>query len=297
MNSLNVFKLKNGKTKLSFLPDYGGKISDLSFDGFDVFRPLSTESIKLLKSAKGGNFPLVPFSNRIKNSKFHFNNTLYKLDENKSVSPHSIHGHGYIGKWSIIDQTPSSALISYSHYPLKAGWPWAYEVKQEINLEKSSCSIRLSIINKSNSSMPIGFGFHPFFNFNDNVTLEFDAEREWIGLPESFPNKTQNIKNNFNVKNGANLWKIEKTVCYENFKGNIKINWIDQQKSVTIEVDKIFNHLIVHVPKGGDYFCIEPVSHPTDGFNLAYKKIENIKNRILLPNENISGLMKICFNN
>ena len=25
MNSLNVFKLKNGKTKLSFLPDYGGK--------------------------------------------------------------------------------------------------------------------------------------------------------------------------------------------------------------------------------------------------------------------------------
>ena len=49
MNSLNVFKLKNGKTKLSFLPDYGGKISDLSFDGFDLFRPLPTESIIKMK--------------------------------------------------------------------------------------------------------------------------------------------------------------------------------------------------------------------------------------------------------
>ena len=43
-----------------------------------------------------------------------------------------------------------------------------------------------------------------------------------------------------------------------------------------MKVDKIFNHLIVHVPKGEEYFCIEPVSHPTDGFNLMQVKKENL---------------------
>ena len=34
-------------------------------------------------------------------------------------------------------------------------------------------------------------------------------------------------------------------------------------------------------------------SHPTDGFNLAYNKIENINNRIFEPGKSVTGLMKI----
>ena len=67
MNNLKIIKLKNSNTKLNILPDYGGKISNLSFDGFEVLRPIPTDNIELLKSYKGGNFALVPFSNRIKN--------------------------------------------------------------------------------------------------------------------------------------------------------------------------------------------------------------------------------------
>ena len=60
-----------------------------------------------------------------------------------------------------------------------------------------------------------------------------------------------------------------------------------------MKVDKIFNHLIVHVPKREEYFCIEPVSHPTDGFNLIHGKKENIDCKYLEPNKYISGLIEL----
>jgi len=61
--------------------------------------------------------------------------------------------------------------------------------------------------------------------------------------------------------------------------------------------DKIFKHLIIHVPEHAKYFCVEPVSHPTDGFNLAYKKIENINCDVLMPDGKIKGLIKFEIDN
>jgi aldose 1-epimerase len=82
-------------------------------------------------------------------------------------------------------------------------------------------------------------------------------------------------------------------VCYENFDGKIQIIWPYKKKKITIKADKIFNHLIVHVPNGEEYFCIEPVSHPTDGFNLIQAKEENIGSWFLVPNDYIDGLIEI----
>jgi aldose 1-epimerase len=240
---------------------------------------------------KGGSFPLVPFSNRIKNAKFNFNELEYNLNQN--AFPHAIHGHGYLSEWSIVERSNASAKIIYRHQPDDLGWPWSYEITQSIHLNNFSCIIELKLTNSSNSIMPFGFGIHPFFNFNVEIRLKFFASREWDGQPEDFPTKTKSIENNFNIRNGRALWKNEKTVCYENFAGKVKIIWPYKKKKITMKVDKIFNHLIVHVPKGEEYFCIEPVSHPTDGFNLMQVKKENLDSWFLAPNENINGLIEL----
>ena len=297
MNSLNIVKIKNDNAELNILPDFGGKISSFSFNDFNVFRPLPIDNLELLENYKGGCFSLIPFSNRIKNAKFYFDNSLYKIKNNENTLPHSIHGHGYLGKWELIKKTPSTVIISYLHHANTLGWPWEYKVHQTISLDDYTCSIEITITNNSRDLMPFGFGIHPFFNFDDEVKLRFEAEREWIGPPETFPTKTQIIKDDFNYTNGNDLWKIEKTVSYENFKGNININWVNKKKEITLKADKIFNHLIIHVPSGSEYFCAEPVSQPTDGFNLAYNKIENVKNRFLKPGESITGLIEITLNN
>ena len=291
MNTLKIITLQNNKIKLDLLPEVGGRISSLICDDFHFLRPIPLHNLKSLHLFKGGSFPLVPFSNRIKNAKFNFNELEYNLNQN--AFPHAIHGHGYLSEWSIVERSNASAKIIYRHQPDELGWPWSYEITQSIHLNNFSCIIELKLTNSSNSIMPFGFGIHPFFNFNDEIRLKFFASREWDGQPEDFPTKTKAIENNFNIRNGRALWKNEKTVCYENFAGKVKIIWPYKKKKITMKVDKIFNHLIVHVPKGEEYFCIEPVSHPTDGFNLMQVKKENLDSWFLAPNENINGLIEL----
>ena len=295
MSYLNVIKLTTDRLKLDLIPELGGRINKLVFNEFHILRPFQIQSIKPLQSYKGGNFCLVPFSNRIKNSKFNFNQLELKLAKNDP--PNTIHGHAYLGKWNILEKTESSAVIVYKHLANKFGWPWSYETFQTITLDGNNIVFELDILNKSNNPMPFGFGIHPYFNFNDKVKLKFSAEREWLGCPEEFPIETKTVENNFDHKKGSELSKKQKTICYENFKEEIEIFWVLNRKKVKIKTDKIFKHLIIHVPEHARYFCVEPVSHPTDGFNLASKKIENVNYNILMPNQKIKGSIKIEIDN
>ena len=295
MSYSNVIKLATDRLKLDLLPELGGRINKLVFNEFDIFLPLQIQDIKPIQTYKGGCFSLVPFSNRIKNSRFNFNQFEYILTKNDP--PNAIHGHAYLGKWDVLKKTDSSVVIVYKHLANNFRWPWSYEVVQTITLEDNNIIFLLEILNKSNNPMPIGFGIHPYFNYSDNVKLKFCAQREWLGSPEEFPIKTKIIENNFNYKKGSDLWKEQKTICYENFYEEVEIFWLSNRKKVKIKTDKIFTHLIIHVPEHAKYFCVEPVSHPTDGFNLAYKKIENINCDVLMPNKKIKGLIKFEIDN
>ena len=210
MSYLNVIKLTTDRLKLDLIPELGGRINKLVFNEFHILRPFQIQSIKPLQSYKGGNFCLVPFSNRIKNSKFNFNQLELKLAKNDP--PNAIHGHAYLGKWNILEKTESSAVIVYKHLANKFGWPWSYETFQTITLDGNNIVFELDILNKSNNPMPFGFGIHPYFNFNDKVKLKFSAEREWLGCPEEFPIKTKTVKNNFDYKKGSELWKKKQYV-------------------------------------------------------------------------------------
>ena len=164
------------------------------------------------------------------------------------------------------------------------------------NVVKPKKNKKLPKKSKLNQTRSDIFG-NIYFNFNDKVKLKFSAEREWLGCPEEFPIETKTVENNFDHKKGSELSKKQKTICYENFKEEIEIFWVSNRKKIKIKTDKIFKHLIIHVPEHARYFCVEPVSHPTDGFNLAYKKIENINYNILMPNQKIKGSIKIEIDN
>ena len=112
-------KWKINRLKLDLLPELGGRINKLVFNEFHILRPFQIQNNKPLQSYKGGNFCLVPFSNRIKNSRFNFNQLEFKLAKNDP--PNAIHGHAYLGKWNILKKTESSAVIAYKHFANKFG--------------------------------------------------------------------------------------------------------------------------------------------------------------------------------
>ncbi|MFZ4531507.1 MAG: hypothetical protein ACOYOJ_06790, partial [Alsobacter sp.] len=53
------------------------------------------------------------------------------------------------------------------------------------------------------------------------------------------------------------------------------------------------DHLVFHVPPGGAYLCVEPVSHVADAFNLAARGVAGTGHRMLAPGEEVTASMRI----
>jgi aldose 1-epimerase len=47
------------------------------------------------------------------------------------------------------------------------------------------------------------------------------------------------------------------------------ITWPERRMQLAIAADAPLDFLVVYSPVAQDYFCVEPVSHCTDAFNLA----------------------------
>ena len=269
-------ELKAGDTRLILRPDYGGRIARLSFGDWDVLRPIPDNATDVWNGYKGGSFPLVPFSNRIKDAKFSFNGTNVSIDQHPNEGRHALHGHGCFSNWPVVHKDANSAEIAYQHEAGQAGWPWSYRASQRFEVSNNECQVTISVTNTSDNQMPLGIGFHPFFPFDGDVNLRFNADTEWVGSPEIFPTERRPLTHNFHLEQGERLWRDTKTVCFDGFRREAEIHWAHSNRRLRLTSDKLLNHFIVHVPEGANYFCLEPVCHPTDGFNLAAQNVEGV---------------------
>ena len=62
---------------------------------------------------------------------------------------------------------------------------------------------------------------------------------------------------------------------------------------ILIETGAPLDHLVFHVPPGGAYCCLEPVTHVADAFNLAASGVGGTGLRILQPGETLSATVRI----
>jgi aldose 1-epimerase len=53
--------------------------------------------------------------------------------------------------------------------------------------------------------------------------------------------------------------------------------------------EPLFDHLVVYVPPGQDFFCVEPVSHVNDGFNLLEHGVAGTGVLVLKPGKRLAG--------
>jgi aldose 1-epimerase len=52
-------------------------------------------------------------------------------------------------------------------------------------------------------------------------------------------------------------------------------------------------HLVIYVPPGEDFFCVEPVSHVNDGFNLLERGVADTGVRVLAPGQTLAGAVRL----
>jgi aldose 1-epimerase len=286
------FTLRCGELLVEVRPAYGGRITGFSRERSGAiqhfFRATPGEPGDVRTPFKTGCFPLVPFSNRIAHGRFTFRGRTIVLPSQPQASPHAIHGHGAVSSWTTTAVTADRIGIEYRHTP--GSWPFDYLARQDIRLDPElGLVMRIEVTNLSDQPMPLGLGLHPFFDWEPGCRASFQASHHWLADADFLPHDRVPVPPALDFSNGHELGEEPRDHSFDQWDGHARILWPERKEALAIRADRILSHLILHRPSGLPYFCLEPVSHVTNAFNLADAGYGETGMRSLEPGEKLAA--------
>ncbi len=283
--------LHSGKLELVLNPSVGGSISQ--FEWVDngggrqpLMRGCNNRSINVQEAAS---FPLVPFVNRIRGSRFTFRGREVALAPNMTGDPSVLHGQGWLSPWTVVHRSPNQAELSFEH---EAGeWPWSYAARQDFALDDRGLSVRLACRNTSAEPMPCGLGQHPYFHCGPDTRLDTVVTHAWEIDEQVLPVGTVPAEGRFDLRGRA--------VCgqgldhgFGGWGGEARIS--DRGWPVELLLSSPDAHFFqLYSPVEGGLFVAEPVSHANAALNEPEETWPELGLRVLEPGEEMHLDMRI----
>src|SRR5260370_12406805 len=84
---------------------------------WEWLRPTPPEALCAAFPYRTAAFPLVPYSNRIREGRFAFRGRAVTLPLNRPPERHAIHGHGWQSAWRPVAVGPAEAPLPHLHPP------------------------------------------------------------------------------------------------------------------------------------------------------------------------------------
>ena len=266
------FVLEHGGLRAEIDPAYGGRLtafwSRTPSGRIDWIVPTPPTGPQAGRDAtapyKAGMFPLVPFSNRIKDARFTFDGVEHRLQATETGKPHAIHGHGCRVVWQVSRRLKSSMELRYRHDG--ADWPAAYSANQRFTLRDGGLFVELSVDNPGAAAMPVGLGMHPFFPIRAGARVTAQFETIWPSVKDSIPDGPEALPSELNFSGGRSLPSGLDT-GFGGWDGRARIEWLAEGLALEISAAAPLDHAIIFSPQGQSFFCFEPVSHPINAIN------------------------------
>jgi aldose 1-epimerase len=264
----------------------GGSIMAFRQRGFDLMRPWDgvTEDPRAYAS-----FPLVPFSGRIDHASFRFNGRSYALAANFPPEPHAIHGDGWTSPWQVVAADTASAELELIHDA--PGDVLRYRATQIFWLYPDHLEIAMSLTNRGPEPMPFGLGHHPYFVDRDQARLSAQVSGVWLTDDLNVPRQLESVPPLWSFRQDRPVDELVLDHVFQGWNGKARVDWPEAGRALVIEGDELYRHLVVYVPPGRPFFCVEPVSMIGDGFNLLTDGVKDTGVRVLAPGESMRGSM------
>lgn len=289
--SLETVQLHSGNLELHLNPLVGGSIARFDWLGGEgqrhpLMRGCHTSCTNVLEAAC---FPLVPFVNRIRGSRFSFRGREVVLAPNMAGDPSVLHGQGWQTHWHTLFSEEREAELVFEH--IAGEWPWTYEARQHFALDQRGLTVRLSCLNTSAEPMPCGLGQHPYFHCGQETILDVAVTHAWEIDDHVLPTMKVPAAGRFDLS--------RRKVCgqgldhgFGGWRGEARMSdpcWPAELVMTSPEA-RFFQ---LYSPNEGGLFVAEPVSHANAALNAPEEVWAELGIRILEPGEEVSLTMRI----
>jgi aldose 1-epimerase len=286
--------IANENLRVTLDPDRGTSIVAFYARRGDDWLPLMPDVRAEGSRLPAASFLMVPYSNRIENGAFTFQDRHYQLANEER---HSIHGDVHGRVWGEVDTTTTRMTCVFRSADHEAvNWPWPFEAKVEYSLRDNVFSSRLALWNRGETAMPAGFGWHPYFS--RKLMREGEEVRLCFKVAGVYPDANDN-----RIPSGpaqpltpTQDFSMEKTLdpdrffdhCFQGYNGKGYIAWPESRVKLSFDCSPVCQHLVVYNPPF-PIFAVEPVTNANNGVNLYAAGWPNSGVVVLEPGKHLTA--------
>jgi aldose 1-epimerase len=260
---MTLLSLRTGRLAIDLAPSAGGSVARFTVDGVDVLRPMTAADRETGKGNNASAYPLVPYSNRIKEGRLDFEGETFHLKRNWPGVNHPMHGDGWSRSWQVLRADAQGAEIAYEHERAgdEGGWPFRYRACQAYRLDGDRFSVTMMLENLEDRPVPAGLGLHPFFVRDADTELQTHAQWIWTGDAEVLPIERIVTPAEADFSRPRNVNETRLDNGFDGWARHATIHWPRTGLRLELEASPTFGHAVIYVPPERPYFCVEPVSH------------------------------------
>jgi len=250
-----MLEIAGGEWIAALLPERGGALAMLSYDGEDVLLPLPPGADP--NDYWAGAFLMLPWTNRLDGGRLPYPGGVHHFPCNRVAERTAMHGISREHGWRVEDAAPDRALLVQE---IDAE-PYRYTARMEVTLGEVF-SLCLSVTNRGRAGMPFGTGWHPFFVRPTGTELAFHASST---LARDDRNLPVEIVPSTGVNGGEDAYSGLDT-HYARWDGTARLT-LGDAAFILRGHEAWSRNLQVFAPYGAPIICVEPVSHVPDVVN------------------------------
>lgn len=176
-----------GTHAFTIIPELGAALQSLVFEGAEVIDGDQTpEEADFNKWSKGR--LLFPFPNRLRDGAYEWGGQTYQFPCNDPDTGNALHGFGLDKTFEIeelsLSDSGAQMRCAYHYGGELPAYPFPFVFRVTYTMQANQFSLALSCLNTGEQAIPIGFGWHPYFQLADSVdamSLQL-PQLAWIGI-------------------------------------------------------------------------------------------------------------------